>query len=90
MTDIFDRLKTALADRYAIERELGAGGMATVYLAQDLKLHRQVALKVLRPELAALRHDPFERRAPRLLDPRRGRGPKVTATCHLGGAISLN
>ena len=54
MTDAFDRLKTALADRYAIERELGAGGMATVYLAQDLKHERQVAVKVLRPELAAV------------------------------------
>ncbi len=50
---ISDRLSAALADRYAIERELGAGGMATVYLAQDLKHERQVALKVLRPELAA-------------------------------------
>jgi hypothetical protein len=49
-----DRLSTALADRYRIERELGAGGMATVYLAQDLKHDRQVALKVLRPELAAV------------------------------------
>ena len=53
MPDILDRLKTALADRYAIEEELGAGGMATVYLAEDLKLHRKVAVKVLRPELAA-------------------------------------
>ncbi len=53
MPDLLDRLKTALADRYAIEREIGAGGMATVYLAEDLKLHRKVALKVLRPELAA-------------------------------------
>ncbi len=42
--DLIDRLKTALADRYAIEREIGAGGMATVYLAEDLKLHRKVAL----------------------------------------------
>jgi serine/threonine protein kinase/Tfp pilus assembly protein PilF len=48
-----DRLKQALADRYAIERELGSGGMATVYLAEDLKHHRQVAVKVLRPELSA-------------------------------------
>jgi len=48
------RLTAALADRYRIERELGAGGMATVYLAQDLKHHRQVAIKVLRPELAAV------------------------------------
>ena len=53
MADVVDRLKAALADRYAIERELGSGGMATVYLAQDLKLHREVALKVLRPDLAA-------------------------------------
>jgi eukaryotic-like serine/threonine-protein kinase len=43
-----------LADRYTIERELGAGGMATVYLAQDLKHDRQVAIKVLKPELAAV------------------------------------
>ena len=47
-------LAAALADRYRIERELGAGGMATVYLAQDLKHDRQVAIKVLRPELAAV------------------------------------
>ena len=53
MSEPLQRLKTALADRYAIERELGAGGMATVYLAEDIKLHRNVALKVLRPELAA-------------------------------------
>src|SRR5256712_12043641 len=48
------RLPTALAGRYAIDRELGAGGMATVYLARDLKHDRDVALKVLRPELAAV------------------------------------
>ena len=48
------RLTLALADRYRIERELGAGGMATVYLAEDLKHQRKVALKVLRPELAAV------------------------------------
>src|SRR5512132_3469074 len=48
------RLSTALADRYRIERELGQGGMATVYLAQDLKHDRKVALKVLKPELAAV------------------------------------
>jgi len=47
-----DRLTAALSDRYRIERELGAGGMATVYLAQDLRHDRQVALKVLHPELA--------------------------------------
>ncbi|MBK8005726.1 MAG: serine/threonine-protein kinase [Gemmatimonadetes bacterium] len=49
-----DLLSTALADRYRIERELGAGGMATVYLAHDLRHDRRVALKVLRPELAAM------------------------------------
>ena len=54
MNDPAARLKTALADRYAIEQEIGAGGMATVYLAEDLKHHRKVAVKVLRPELAAV------------------------------------
>ena len=48
-----DALKAGLADRYAIERELGEGGMATVYLARDLKHNRSVAVKVLKPELAA-------------------------------------
>src|SRR5947199_9093240 len=53
MADQLARLKAALADRYAIERELGRGGMATVYLARDLKHGRLVAIKVLRPEIAA-------------------------------------
>ena len=53
MADVFDRLKAALADRYTIEREIGAGGMATVYMAHDLKHDRKVAVKVLRHELAA-------------------------------------
>ena len=51
---IIEPLTAALADRYRIERELGAGGMATVYLAHDLKHDRKVAVKVLRPELAAV------------------------------------
>ncbi len=54
MAKITARLSTALADRYKIEHELGAGGMATVYLAEDLKHRRKVAVKVLRPELAAV------------------------------------
>jgi serine/threonine-protein kinase len=54
MSEITARLSTAIAERYRIERELGAGGMATVYLAQDVKHERKVALKVLRPELAAV------------------------------------
>ncbi len=54
MKDAAQRLSAALADRYTIERELGAGGMATVYLAQDLKHDRKVALKVLRAELSAI------------------------------------
>src|SRR5512142_325096 len=49
----FERLRTALAQNYTIDRELGRGGMATVYLAQDVKHERLVALKVLHPELAA-------------------------------------
>jgi serine/threonine-protein kinase len=54
MTDIQSRLAAALAGRYELERELGAGGMATVYLARDLRHDRRVAVKVLRPELAAV------------------------------------
>ena len=53
MADI-DKLSAALSDRYHIERELGAGGMATVYLAEDLRNHRRVAVKVLRSDLSAL------------------------------------
>ncbi len=53
MSDPPARLSAVLADRYVVERELGQGGMATVYLAEDLKHHRKVALKVLRAELAA-------------------------------------
>ena len=52
--DAMERLNAALESRYRIERELGEGGMATVYLADDLKHERKVALKVLKPELAAV------------------------------------
>jgi eukaryotic-like serine/threonine-protein kinase len=54
VTGILERLSASLADRYQLERELGAGGMATVYLAQDKRHNRPVALKVLRPELGAI------------------------------------
>jgi serine/threonine protein kinase len=47
-----ERLSAALSDRYRIERELGAGGMATVYIAHDVRHDRKVAVKVLRPELS--------------------------------------
>src|SRR4026208_186327 len=54
MTSLSERFRSGLSERYLIERELGAGGMATVYLASDLQRGRSVALKVLRPELASL------------------------------------
>jgi TolB-like protein len=54
MPDLLDHLKTALADRYRVDREIGRGGMAHVFLAHDLKLDRPVAIKVLRPDLAAV------------------------------------
>lgn len=51
--DVVERLKGALADRYRIKREIGVSGMATVYLAQDLKHNRKLAVKGLKAELAA-------------------------------------
>ncbi len=54
MPELLTRLRTAFAERYRLETEIGAGGMATVYLAQDLRHDRRVAVKVLRPELAAV------------------------------------
>ena len=53
MTVLVDRLSAALSDCYGIERELGAGGLATVYLAYDLQHHRQVAVQMLHDHLAA-------------------------------------
>ena len=53
MKDTLERLRAALSGQYEIEKEIGSGGMATVYLAKDVKHDRRVAIKVLRPELAA-------------------------------------
>src|SRR2546425_221777 len=53
MPDLKQRLDTALAGRYTVEREVGRGGMATVYLAQDQKHRRRVAVKILHPHIAA-------------------------------------
>ncbi len=53
--EVMLRLRAALADRYRVDRELGQGGMATVYLAHDLKHERDVAIKVLHPDLGAER-----------------------------------
>src|SRR5438309_3406965 len=53
LPDLLETLRDALVEHYAVERELGRGGMATVFLAEDLKHHRPVAIKVLHPELAA-------------------------------------
>lgn len=61
LTDIVQRVAAALADRYVFEREIGRGGMATVYLARDIRHGRSVALKLLRPELATLQPDRFLR-----------------------------
>ncbi len=54
MASSLEDLRAALADRYRLERELGRGGMAIVYLAHDLKHDRQVAVKVVQPDLAAV------------------------------------
>ena len=91
MTAQTDRLNTALDGRYRIERELGQGGMATVYLAEDLKHQRKVAIKVLRPELSAtLGSERFTRggelpvnEAVRLL----GEITDALAAAHKGGVV---
>ena len=74
MADTLERLTALVADRYAVERELGRGGMATVYLATDIRHDRRVAIKVLLPDLAAtIGAERFEREiklAARLQHPR--------------------
>ena len=59
MTEVAARLTTALSDRYTVLKEVGQGGMATVYLAEDVRHHRKVAIKVLHPELSAVLGDRF-------------------------------
>ena len=54
MSEVVSRSRGALPDRHRIERELGQGGMATVYLALDLRYERRVAIKVMRPELVVV------------------------------------
>src|SRR6476659_9099503 len=54
MTAVVGNLRAVLADRYRVDREIGRGGMATVYLAEDVRHHRKVAIKVLHPELSAV------------------------------------
>src|SRR5215470_14249593 len=61
MLDTPDRLRTRIADRYVIEEEIGRGGAATVYLAEDLKYARKVAIKVLRPSLGGYEPQRFLR-----------------------------
>lgn len=63
-TSVPNQLAVALVDRYVLERELGRGGMATVYLARDVKHNRPVALKVLDPELGAVQIRSFGRTLP--------------------------
>ena len=66
MTDVFERLKSALADQYAIDREIGRGGMASVFPATDVRHKRKVAIKVLHPDLAAsVGHGPDHERGGR-------------------------
>ncbi len=87
MTEITARLSTALADRYRIERHLGEGGMATVYLAEDLKHKRKVAVKMLRPELAAVvgaerfHHRPARHHTVRPLVSQPGRATRPLLRC---------
>jgi len=54
LSDVREAVQAALGGRYRLDREIGHGGMAVVYLAQDLSIDRQVAVKVLRPELASM------------------------------------
>ena len=68
MAELRDRLQSALGDSFRVERELGGGGMSRVFLAQEVRLGRQVVVKVLPPEMAAgvsAEHGPCHSRQPR-------------------------
>jgi serine/threonine protein kinase len=86
MSDIPRHLAAALADRYVLEREIGTGGMATVYLARDLRHKRSVAVKVVRPELGG--RDGVERFLREIERCRRGCGKRgVRYRSLLGNAL---
>ena len=85
MSEVFQQIKTALAERYAVERELGSGGMAIVYLAHDRRHNRPVAVKVLRREIAAaLGRERFLREIESALQPARPGQPRVGADASEG------
>ncbi|MGH2348224.1 MAG: hypothetical protein ACRDFT_02015, partial [bacterium] len=87
MTDTLTTLRKALSGTYRVEREIGQGGMATVFLATDLKHGRPVAIKVLRPDLAAtLGHERFLREIE--IAAGRGIARAVTASAATGGGLT--
>ena len=88
MSTLLERVRTALAPHYEVERMLGAGGMGVVFLARDTRLDRQVAIKVLRPEVAtAVAVERFSREAKTLA---RLHHPSVVRVFHAGDAAGIS